>query len=260
MTLPSVRKAFLIHFGISLLIFIALAAIMRFIWYPDGLFFMDGGWQGLQIIAPIDLVLGPALTLCFYRPWKKNIRFDMAAIATVQIAALSYGVYVTHQQRPAAIVFAENRFETLSLSEYTKANAELKKTGIETKSIEEFGQRMPVIVHAESFTGDAYGDYLADILNGLPELRERSDRYRPIVGARSEIAKYRLGSQDDGTSIAAVDDGAEVVEVPASAAAQDTAPTSDASEIYSLKARYEDGSIEFDPGSFEWISITRDNE
>ena len=103
MKLPSVKQAFFIHFGISLIIFIALAAIMRLVWYPGDLFTMDGGVQGLKIIAPIDLVLGPALTLGFYRPWKKSLKFDMAAIACVQIAALGYGVYATYQQRPAAI-------------------------------------------------------------------------------------------------------------------------------------------------------------
>lgn len=265
MTLPSVKKAFLIHFGISLLIFIVLAAIMRIIWYPGDLFVMDGGLQGLQLIAPIDLVLGPALTLCFYRPWKKNIRFDMAAIATVQIAALSYGVYATYQQRPAAIVFAENRFETLSLAEYKAAADEMLAEGVTPKSISEFEGRMPVVLHAKPFAGDEYGAYLADILNGLPELRERSDRFQPIADARQQIAQYRLGSQDDGTTIAASDHGqntnGEVVEISASSKNAVTIenPTSIAAEIYSLKARYEDGTIEFDPASFRWTKITRNS-
>ena len=56
-TLPSVKQAFLLHFAVSLIVFVALVAIMRLIWYPGDLFFMDGGWQGLKILAPIDLVL-----------------------------------------------------------------------------------------------------------------------------------------------------------------------------------------------------------
>ncbi len=263
MTLPSVRKAFLIHFGISLIIFIVLAAMMRIIWYPGDLFFMDGGWQGLQLIAPIDLILGPALTLCFYRPWKKKIKFDMAAIATVQIAALSYGVYVAYQQRPAAIVFAENRFETLSLSEYKASAAELVEQGIQPKSLSDISNRMPVLVHAKAFTGVEYGDYLADILNGLPELRERSDRYEPIIDARQVISKYRLDHQDAGTTIAASDDGAQTVEISASSMPDkhmDDETKTVSAEIYTLKARYLDGTIEFDPVSFEWAKIIRDSK
>lgn len=260
MTLPSVTRAFLIHFGISLLVFIALAALMRIVWYPDDLFFIDGGLQGLQIIAPIDLILGPALTLCFYRPWKKNIKFDMAAIAAVQIAALSYGVFAAYQQRPAAIVFAENRFETLSLSEYKAAAVEMKDAGYAAKTLGEFEGGMPVVLHAEPFTEDDYGQYLADIMNGLPELRERSDRYQPIADARGEIAKYRLGSQNNGTTIAGSDNGGKTVEIAAStktAATKDDRTSAVPVEMYTLKARYDDGTIEFNPGSFEWMKITR---
>ena len=262
MTLPSVKKAFLIHFGISLLIFIALAALMRIIWYPGDLFFMDGGWQGLQLIAPIDLILGPALTLCFYRPWKKNIKFDMAAIATVQIAALGYGVYVAYQQRPAAIVFAENRFETLSLSEYKASVNDLLEAEIQPQPLSKFSSRMPVLVHARSFSGDEFGQYLEDVFNGLPELRERSDRYQPVTDARQEIATYRLGSPGDGTTIAATENGLTTVEISASSK-PDTSENSDtpeAVEIYPLKARYLDGTIEFDPVSFEWTKITRESK
>ncbi len=250
MALPSVTRAFLIHFGISLLIFLVLTAVMMKIWFPGDLFTMDGGWEGLKIIAPIDLILGPALTLCFYRPWKKNVRFDMAAIAMVQVVALSYGVYAAYHQRTAAIVFAgDGRFETLSLNEYKSAREEIIEMGLEPKSLKEFGDRMPVIIHARNFEGDEYGQYLEDLMNGVagPELRERSDRYKPIRQARAEIAKYRVGAQTDGTTI----------ELTASSA--DTNDQNPA-EIYKLTARYIDGTIEFDPGSFELIRIAQESE
>ena len=246
MSLPSVKGAVLIHFGISLLIFIVLAALMRWIWYPGALFSIDGGWQGLKIIAPIDLVLGPALTLCFYRPWKKNVRFDMAVIATVQIAALSYGVFAVYQQRTAAIVFAEHRFETLSLSEYRQASRELKENDVQVKSLSEFSTGLPVVLYASPFSGEEYGNYLADIMNGLPELRERSDRYMAIGDARNEIVEYRVDRQKDGTTI----------ELSASSKPNETDSVS--AEIYTLRARYGDGTIEFDPGTFKWIDIKRD--
>jgi len=244
-----------------LIIFIALAAIMRIIWYPGDLFFMDGGIQGLQIIAPIDLVLGPALTLGFYRPWKKNLKFDMTAIAAVQIAALGYGVFVAYQQRPAALVFAENRFETLSLSEYKAATRQLLENDIQPRSISDFSAGMPAVLHAKSFGADGYGQYLEDILNGLPELRERSDRYEAIADARNEITEYRIASHDAGTSIATSSTDGNTVEIAASSqniVTTEVAGSGKTAEIYPLKARYEDGTIEFDPESFQWTRITRD--
>ncbi len=250
MTLPSVKRAFLFHFGISLLIFLILTAVMMRIWFPGDLFTMDGGWEGLKIIAPIDLILGPALTLCFYRPWKKNVKFDMAAIAMVQVFALSYGVFAAYQQRTAAIVFAgDGRFETLSLGEYKSASKDLKEMDLEPKSLYEFGDRMPVIIHARNFEGDEFGQYLEDLMNGVagPELRERSDRYKPIQQARAEIAKYRIGAQADGTTIE--------LTASSSPGTDDEVPA----EIYKLRARYIDGTIEFDPGSFEFIGITQES-
>jgi len=247
MKLPSLKTAFLTHLGISILIFLLLALAMVKVWYPGQLFFIDGGWEGLKIIAPIDLILGPALTLAFYRPWKKTPRLDMAMIATVQILALGYGIYAVYHQRTAAIVFAENRFETLSLSEFKAANNDLNAVDITTKDIADFGEKMPIVVFAEPYTGDAYGQYLADVMNGLPELRERSDRYQSISNARDKIAKYRIGTTDTGTTI----------EVQASSQPDSKTPAP-TTEIYTIKARYEDGTIEFDPSNFEWINIERE--
>ena len=257
MTLPSVKQAFLLHVAISLIIFIVLVAIMRLIWYPGDLFHLDGGLQGLKIIAPIDLVLGPALTLILYRPWKKTLKFDMATIAVVQVAALSYGVFVAYQQRTAAIVFAENRFETISLSEVRAASEEMRENDLEPVSLKKLSQSMPAVVHAKSFGADGYGQYLADLMNGLPELRERSDRYQPIATAKDAIAEFRINSQSAGTSIAGSSDTGDAVEIPASSKLTGDSATElvKTAEIYPLKARYGKGTIEFDPASFEWTRI-----
>lgn len=238
MKLPSVKKAFALHFAISLVIFLVLVFLMMKIWFPGELFFMDGGWEGLKIIAPIDLVLGPMLTLLFYRPWKKSLKFDMTAIAMVQIIALGYGVYSAYQQRTAAIVFAEHRFETISLSELNAASVQLTDLDIQVKPAIEFG-KMPILIYATPYGADNYGKYLEDILNGLPELRERSDRYNKLTNARTELEKYRI-TQDstNGTTI----------EVPASS----TSDTVDVSaEVYPLKARYFDGTITFDGENYK---------
>lgn len=99
-------------------------------------------------------------------------------------------------------------------------------------------------------------------MNGLPELRERSDRYQPIAKAKGEIAEYRVDSQSDGTGIAGSTGKGEAVEIPASSNPEraDAAETADSAEIYTLKARYGNGTIEFDPASFQWIKIKRQAE
>lgn len=245
MKLPSLKQAVALHFAISLLIFIVLIVTMMTFWFPGDLFFMDGGWQGLKIIAPIDLILGPALTLLFYRPGKKGLVFDVSAIVLVQVAALGYGVYLAHEQRTAAIVFAENRFETLSYNEFKAANEEIAEQKLLPKSLSDFGNRMPIIVYAKSFAAEDYGRYMEDLLNGLPELRERSDRYEPIHTASADIEKHQLVTETNGTTI----------EVPASSTSEKSA---DDNLTFALKARYLNGTITFSRNDMRLLRIERE--
>lgn len=110
------RRAFLIHLGISLAIFLAVSGVMVMSWYRWPLFTLDGGWQGLRIIAGVDLVLGPLLTLIVFNPKKTalKLKIDLTIIAIVQLAALSWGTYITYWQRPVLLVFAEDRFYSIA--------------------------------------------------------------------------------------------------------------------------------------------------
>lgn len=105
------------HFAISLIIFAILGYLVYFCWYPQPLFAIDAGWQGLRIIAFVDFVLGPFITLFIFNPKKKELFKDLAIIALIQASALSYGVYHVYQSRPAFVVYADNAFYTVAASE-----------------------------------------------------------------------------------------------------------------------------------------------
>lgn len=115
-------QAFGIHFGISLLIFIGLVAMVLFVWYPGILKEVDESWQqALIMIAGVDLVLGPLLTLIVFNPAKKSLKMDLSIIAAVQIAALVAGTYTVHQARPLALYvsFPPAGFEILTANTLT---------------------------------------------------------------------------------------------------------------------------------------------
>ncbi|MCY0964287.1 hypothetical protein [Parathalassolituus penaei] len=100
-------KAAGIHFGISLAIFIALVIMVFTVWYPGILSKVDTGWhRALLLIAGVDLVLGPLLTLIVFNPAKKSLRFDLAVIAIAQLSALVAGLYTVHTTRPLALYTA----------------------------------------------------------------------------------------------------------------------------------------------------------
>jgi hypothetical protein len=107
-------KASLIHLGISTLIFLVLLFFIVFVWYPYPYFSADGGWQGIRIVAGVDMVLGPLLTLLVFKSGKPGLKMDLTVIGLLQAAALVWGVWTVHDQRTALVVFANGGFYSLN--------------------------------------------------------------------------------------------------------------------------------------------------
>ena len=89
-------------------------AIIFFVWYPHPYFLATGAWTVLRVLIAVDLGLGPLCTLIVFKPGKRRLKFDLAAIALVQLAALVYGVISIYQDRPYYTVFAVDRFYVLA--------------------------------------------------------------------------------------------------------------------------------------------------
>ncbi len=104
-------SAFAAHFGLSVAVAGLVFLPIYFFWYPDALFQDAGGLELFLLVAGIDVTLGPLITLIIFKPGKKGLAFDLSVIATLQVAALAYGVSVLFESRPAYIVFVKDRFE-----------------------------------------------------------------------------------------------------------------------------------------------------
>lgn len=106
--------------ALSLAIFASFALILAFVtahfWYPDYLFWADGGLQGLRLVLMVDCVLGPVLALVFFHPEKNRgkLVFDIAVIASLQLAAMAWGTWQVWSQRPIAVVYGNNRFVSVA--------------------------------------------------------------------------------------------------------------------------------------------------
>jgi hypothetical protein len=110
-----------IHLLISAGIAIAGLALMLAAWYPGPLFQAAGGNELLFILVGTDVVIGPLITLAVFKAGKPGMKFDLAVIATLQVAALIYGGYVVAAARPAFIVFVKDRFEVAAAIELNEA-------------------------------------------------------------------------------------------------------------------------------------------
>ena len=129
-----------IHLLASLVIFVVLAYLIHQVWYPQPYYSIDGGWQGIRLVAAVDLVLGPLLTLLIFNPGKSQraIFFDLVVILTIQFGALSYGVSTTYAQRPVAIVMVEDSMTPAIMSDYLgtlEAESDLSQFSRETPPI-----------------------------------------------------------------------------------------------------------------------------
>lgn len=247
-TPPSRGVAFAIHLTLSLLVFSVLVLMMLLYWFPGELFFIDGGWQGLKLVAMIDLVLGPALTLLLYKPGKPRLMMDMSMIALLQIAALAYGFHTTYQQRTVALVFAERAFNTLSASDNKTADEQLLALDESPASLPPAGMlSLPMLLTPDP---ENHGKFLAEILNGYPPPQERSDQYVQLNEHRESMRKHALDWQ------ALSDRGAaEAIRQVLERSGKQPEDV----EYYPFRARYADGIAIFDPEQLKILDYVPDS-
>ncbi len=117
--------AFLTHFGISLVIFAILGYLIVFHWYPGFFFATDGGWQGIRIVALVDLVLGPTLTFAVFKAGKPGLKFDLTMIGCLQAACLAAGTYIVYIERPIAMIFADGYFHSVTADDFIQEAGEI---------------------------------------------------------------------------------------------------------------------------------------
>jgi hypothetical protein len=110
------QRAALIHFSLSIAIFVIVVTPLLLMWYPPPLFFSDGGWTVIRIAFGVDLGVGPLLTLVVFKQGKKGLKFDLTVIAAMQISALVWGVHLMYQERPVFLVFAAEEYGTITSS------------------------------------------------------------------------------------------------------------------------------------------------
>lgn len=168
-------QAFLVHLLLSAVVLSAILAGVALVWYPSPLFWADGGREVIQLIAFVDVVLGPSLTFVVYRKGKKSLKADLAVIVAIQIAALAYGVLTMYQQRPVFIAFVQDKF-------FTVTAAQIEEKGI--RKLAELGAITPRATNWVYVALPEEPAALQQLLVGAGQgetlLLLRSDLYRPL--------------------------------------------------------------------------------
>lgn len=106
--------AFSIHLCVSFLLLVILGIFIRLVWYPGFLFEVDGGWQGIQLIAGVDLIIGPLLTFIVFNKAKKSLSRDLTLIGFLQFLCIVGGMWVVGYSRPLVVAYYDEQFSTVS--------------------------------------------------------------------------------------------------------------------------------------------------
>jgi len=180
-------QAFLVHLGISAALYVVLLYLIVFHWYPQPYFAADGGWQGIQIVTGVDLILGPVLTLIVYNLRKPELKRDLALIALFQAVAMSWGVWLVHGQRTAAVVFTGTNFQTLNMEQVTEAGEHA------VQLVRSSSTHPPYfLVRLPAGQQERLDFLLGSMKSGIP-LSKYGDRYEPIgVGNRMKMLESAI--------------------------------------------------------------------
>lgn len=170
------------HLGISSLIVGTAFAVIFFVWYPYPYFQVIGAWNVVRVLILVDLVLGPLMTLVVYKKNKPRLRCDLSVIATIQLAALVYGVTVIYQERPYFTVFAVDRFQVL-------AKKDVDLSSIEQEELKAKPLVGPLLVVATLPEDPKEKEKLIFevVFENKPDLERRPEYWSPYREKRDEV-------------------------------------------------------------------------
>jgi len=166
-------QAFAIHLTASATFVGLFLGFTFFVLYPAPLFQVEGAKLPIQIMLGVDIVLGPLLTLVVFKPGKPGLKFDMAVIIAIQLAAFIYGASVIISERPAIVSFAVDRFVVIAAAETEEMPMDKIDSGqVKLKVIG------PTYVYAEMPENPAEHGLVFGVHEGGADLERRPEFYR----------------------------------------------------------------------------------
>jgi hypothetical protein len=238
--------AALAHFGASVLVVGSVFLLVYFVWYPEPLFQGAGGRDLFVVLALVDVTVGPLMTLVVFKPGKKGLKFDLAVIAVLQIAALSYGTHVVFEARPVWTIFDGDRFDLVRANQVQeesrrKARPEFRKLSLTGPKLA--GARLPTDANERlqiMLTAAAGVDVTAYPQHYVPYAEMRGEaraKAKPIKELRSlnrgreepiDRAMARLGRAEESVAFLPLRAGKQDLAVLVDAASGDYLGTVDA--------------------------------
>lgn len=194
-------QAFFIHLMISAFVVGVFLGITLLLWYPAPYFGVDGAHQVLLVLASVDVVLGPLLTLVIFKSGKPRLKLDLGIIAAIQISAFVYGATIILTERPAFVAYFDGRFTTIPASK-----VDAGKIASPDLAVSLF--RQPQLVNVKlPDDQESVVKVIEEVFNGGTPVELRTEYYEPYANA----AKTVLGAASPVETLPAVEEKNETV-------------------------------------------------
>lgn len=182
-----------IHLGISLCI-AAFAAMLVFgLWYPYPYREISGGRTLFLLVAGVDVVVGPLITLIIFNKAKprREMAMDFTVVGLLQVAALSYGLWTVFMARPVHLVFEYSRMSVVHAIDIDATLLAKAPPSLQTLPI-----TGPTVIALRPFKDPAEQfDATMAAIGGVP-LSARSDLWQPYSDSIANILKEAKPVED----------------------------------------------------------------
>lgn len=165
-------KASLIHLVLSAIIISALVSLVIIFWFPSPFLGVTDFKDIALILIIIDLVLGPLLTFVVFNPNKKSLKLDLSVIASIQIMALSYGLYMLYLTHPVYITYYENSFNMITAKQAKPERAQHSELRVSKLS-------SPTFAYLDIADTKTKDQIFNEMIDGDVDIEARADYYKP---------------------------------------------------------------------------------
>ncbi|MEO9333580.1 TfpX/TfpZ family type IV pilin accessory protein [Ectopseudomonas guguanensis] len=186
--MPVRFKAFFVHLLGSLVIGLSALGLVFGLWYPSPLHLALGVTAIFLLLLLVDMILGPLLTLLVYKPGKKTLKFDLAVIVVLQLAALAYGLWTVAQGRPAWLVFNVDRFDVVQVVDIDarRLNEALPRYRVPAWS----GPQWVAAVRPDDI--ERRNEILFEAVQGGSDIAQRPELYQPLAESAEQMQAKAL--------------------------------------------------------------------
>lgn len=197
-------RAAAFHLGVSVAIALLAIALIFLVWYPGALASMQGVSRLVLILIGVDVVLGPLITLIVFNPAKKHLWFDLMVIASLQTAALLYGLQAISAGRPAYVVYNVDRYSVVPEKDVDLGSLERARVRGDA-GISWFGPRTVAARLPRDL--EARNKLMFSAVSGGPDLAQLPEWYVPVEEEKEQM-RGRLRPMEELRKLNELDEAA----------------------------------------------------